>query len=313
MTCSICKKEKKKMINIKGMDGLREFDVYDTFDGDVCTECLIKAKGINKLYHATLDPYAEVITPRVPTNRGPEENSTIERICTSTSIEGCLTAVSWGGKCFEFLMAESGSAVIHILEYDIGDIGHKNIIPGDFLWQKGLVHDAFKNDEYWIIRDATPTDSYYIVVTDWTEGWEDFYRYSDYMDYVDGKIEIEDMLDGTFISVNDIEYFKFTERWQCVDEIDIFTELEPVKKEKMTKEKIGAHRRDIEWVFESATIESELLADIDWNGHSFIVDGRLILGNQLYHYDTILSNINESLKRKFFIISDGNKQESIAI
>lgn len=82
MACSICGKEGKYMIKKEGMDEIDYDGTYRKIDGDICSECFIKSKGIKKLYHVSLDPDVCVLKPRVPESRCDNEDNTIPRIST---------------------------------------------------------------------------------------------------------------------------------------------------------------------------------------------------------------------------------------
>lgn len=50
------------------------------------------------LYHVCFAEFSEgdIFSPRVPDIRGAHEDNTTPRICLSSSISGCISAVPWG-------------------------------------------------------------------------------------------------------------------------------------------------------------------------------------------------------------------------
>ena len=152
--------------------------------------------------------------PQVPCVRARHEDDKVKRICLSSSISGCISAVPWGGIDFEnkFLnMSKIISYPIKVYEFDTEDILEGNLIEPNELYENDLVRDALINEEHWVINQSlTPRRSYYIVVKDFVEEVYDCISYKDsvevdrleregvdydYEDYIDGcysKIIVEE-------------------------------------------------------------------------------------------------------------------------
>ena len=93
-----------------------------------------------QLFHISLDNHdGEVFKPRVPFVFGDEEDSTIKRVCFSSSISGAYRAITFTETCGE-------DCYIHVPEK------LENIIRNGHLYKPSteLVFDADITDEYWI-------------------------------------------------------------------------------------------------------------------------------------------------------------------
>lgn len=308
MTCSVCGKEGKYMISLKGMKELDYDSTYKDLEGDICGKCFIEKKGLSKLYHISLDLDVHYLCPRVPESRNAEEDFTIPRISTSATIEGCLSAVPWGGLQFEEIFSESGSPAIKVLEYDVDDVGYDNIMPSDYLYQQDLVRDAFETEEFWITKELEPSRSYYIVVDSYNEDIADYYSYSDFIDYCEGKIEAEDMIQGGFTTIEDVEVTTFDTWFDCEYEVDIRLFVKP-KFDNETRDLT----RDIEWALEEMMCEGHFTGDIDPIGDGYAILGTIYNHEFFYHVDTVKKKTIEHLSFFYEVteISDEDVDEMI--
>lgn len=109
--------------------------------------------------------------PRIPENRLQMEDSTIPRICFSTSISTCIQAMPGGGECFSDLL-EHNNSVLKVFEIDTDNLpfDSKFLVPPEVLDEKGLVPDAVMNEEFWVTEDIVipMEDQYLIYVTDYS-------------------------------------------------------------------------------------------------------------------------------------------------
>lgn len=173
-----------------------------------------------KLYNVSLpeDSKIEVFKPRVPSFRAKGENDVIPRICLSSSLSGCISAVVWGGINFENMIIDLGEEPKHypikVYEFDSKYISKENIITPEELYEKDLVRDATINEEYWVInQDLKPSREFYITVKDYVEEVVDSISYAnlkemDRLEYLGEHYDCDDYIEGTFtkIIVEDFEY-----------------------------------------------------------------------------------------------------------
>lgn len=109
-----------------------------------------------KLFHLSLSLIDE-FKPRVPIHTRDDENKSINRICLSSNIENCLSAVGWGGSVvreedilYGVLTNYKESKPIAIYQFDIDE---QYLLSPEQLVKNNYVKDALINDEYWYIGD----------------------------------------------------------------------------------------------------------------------------------------------------------------
>lgn len=109
-----------------------------------------------KLYHVSvfLQGKKVLFKPRVPKSAAEGENTTIERICFSTSIENCIKAI--GPSKFK-----SGTKFM-VFEADI-DADSESLIPPQALFDRNYVKDALENEEYWYTDSIELNGKFYII------------------------------------------------------------------------------------------------------------------------------------------------------
>lgn len=112
-----------------------------------------------KLYHVSR--YAakdKTFIPRIPSYRAFNENNTIPRICTSTSIEGCLNGIPQI-KSYADNVREA-RRVFKVFEFNIDKNKKSNIITSDKL--KDEIPDIDITDEHWLTSKTIADKMYYI-------------------------------------------------------------------------------------------------------------------------------------------------------
>lgn len=108
------------------------------------------------LYHVSLIRHNyNRFTPRIPESRSRKtrENDTIKRICLSSNIEGCLTAIPERG--LEYFADQESRGVpflLYLYSIDESSIEKSNIINPEKLLEKQYVFDAKVTNEHWIIN-----------------------------------------------------------------------------------------------------------------------------------------------------------------
>lgn len=162
-----------------------------------------------KYYHISLDTdnVIKEFMPRVPAMRYPGEDSSIQRIALSTSIEGCLSAVPWGGRKLENISAgifdmteEEIHCIFRVYEFEDTEFEINNFLSTGELLKEGLVMDANNSDECWVINQSLkPTKSYIVVLMNYDESFTDIFSKDFYL-LSDDDLEnlfLEDFLIGT--------------------------------------------------------------------------------------------------------------------
>ncbi|MFJ8528426.1 hypothetical protein [Bacillus sp. NPDC094106] len=166
-----------------------------------------------KIYHISLeDKRVEVFTPRVPAEemRLAEEDSTTARFCVSTTIEGCLSAVPWGGSS----LGLHDKKVITVYEFDTDDLQNKkNLITPLELYQKGFVPDAMYTNEHWIMNESIqPRNVFEIVIDSYEEKMVPDISYEDSLLLKERKVTLDEVWNGDFVMIKNIKYQFITKK-----------------------------------------------------------------------------------------------------
>lgn len=125
-----------------------------------------------KFYHVSIDVFKDInlFTPRIPHSTMSVEDTTISRICVSTSIEDCLNGIQYFSILRESLFLspednysfiENINRIVKVYEFEYCKDNLK--IPNEI---SDLVPDSIQTNEYWILEDLKPTNSYIISITD---------------------------------------------------------------------------------------------------------------------------------------------------
>lgn len=179
----------------------------------ICTNCIIKESGIKKLYHLSRDcNVIDKFIPRIPEHRAKDEEALTSRVSLAPTIEGCLTAVPWGGKNLEDLFWEDGSFLVRVYEFDIDDLNLNNLLPPEYLFSKDLVIDSRITKEYWYTKPIKPSRSYLIEIDNYDEYVCDYVRYDDIIAGIyaemdeDNYFNWENVIDGSFVEIQNVKY-----------------------------------------------------------------------------------------------------------
>ncbi|MEG7882651.1 hypothetical protein [Bacillus paranthracis] len=160
-----------------------------------------------KVYHVSLDnKKTNVFAPRVPKEemRLAEEDSTSARFCVSTTIEGCLSAVPWGGESLSL----HDNKVVTVYEFDTNDlVNQENLIAPSTLYQKGFVPDAMYTNEYWIVNESIqPKNVFYIAIDSYEEIVVPDVSYEDSLVLETGLVTLDEVWQGDFVMIENIKY-----------------------------------------------------------------------------------------------------------
>lgn len=138
-------------------------------------------KNIEKLFHISRNTdIIEKFIPRIPESRADWEDEINQRVCLSSSIEGCLTGVPWGGSKLEDILLPTGdgSYLIRVYEFDIKNIATEDLVGPEEIYEDGLVNDAMLSQEYWFIgKELKPDRTYLIELSGYLEQVVDIYSY----------------------------------------------------------------------------------------------------------------------------------------
>ena len=190
-----------------------------------------------KLYHVNLEVgnIIKEFDPKIPLIRlrDGSENFSIPRICLSASLNGCLSAVYWGGASFEDIFIDCDLSVpIRVYEFDTDDIDDNNLVTPEYLYKSDEVRDAMINQEYWVInQNLKPRKTYVIKISDYDESCEDDISYED-LEYCNNNEDedIEAYIDGIFTTIQ--ATYKIVE-----DENILYTDTLKIPVEYLLKEK----------------------------------------------------------------------------
>lgn len=104
---------------------------------------------------------------KIPENPMLGEDTTTKRVCVSTSLSGCLTAVPWQDD-LEYLSSNELPVRVYEFEINFNDFKKRGTIyTPDFLYKFGLVDDALETQEHWILENIKPTKSYEIILNEY--------------------------------------------------------------------------------------------------------------------------------------------------
>lgn len=184
------------------------------------------------LYHISLNLENEVekFIPRLPSAVYEGEDSTTRRISVSSSIEGALTSVPFGGRRLEVTQCELADShgddevlFIRVFEFDSEKIKEENLFSPNKLWLEGFVPDAEVCEEYWIVnQEVAPVKTYIAEITSYHETVQDVFD-----PIVEtGRISNEDFYDYLICSptkIVDIELNKYPSLTDLPVEIDMRT------------------------------------------------------------------------------------------
>lgn len=93
--------------------------------------------------------------PRVPESAKPPEDIVTPRICFSETLEGCLSAI---GHPFYY------PGTPELLTVWVYEADTRYCIPPEFLYGAGLVMDALRTREWWVLQPVTLTGKYVNLV-----------------------------------------------------------------------------------------------------------------------------------------------------
>jgi hypothetical protein len=125
--------------------------------------------------HHSINP-AEQILPAVPRNRMSAEDHTIQRICTSTSLDGCLTGIGPTHIGLNYLQemikqekedreewSKTATFPFTVIRFQVSRKDPDVLLPGKVF---KYVPDAFESGECWILKPIAPTEVKYLWLID---------------------------------------------------------------------------------------------------------------------------------------------------
>lgn len=124
---------------------------------ELSIEDFYKVMGKVKLYHVAVGKHdlKRKFIPRVPESAKPPEDIITPRICFSETLEGCLSAI---GHPFYY---PGTPELLTVWEYEVDA---RYCIPQEFLYSTGLVMDASRTREWWVLHPVTLSGKYVNLV-----------------------------------------------------------------------------------------------------------------------------------------------------
>ena len=94
------------------------------------------------------------------------ENGEIERLCVSSTVEGCLTSIPGGGSFLDETLWRLHNCV-KLFKIDTDKIGYnpKFIVTSDTLYRDELVWDADITKEHWLMNPVTLPDEDVTIIS----------------------------------------------------------------------------------------------------------------------------------------------------
>jgi hypothetical protein len=141
-----------------------------------------------KLYHISSDfnETIETFIPRIPAFRATGEDERIKRVCTSSTINGCLNGepsinyyvyyypqqeyfcpYEYMGKMNTLL--DHKEVVGHLMKVYEFEIDEAKVITPEELFNNKLVPDVINSKEHWILEEISPTHAFFILIKSATE------------------------------------------------------------------------------------------------------------------------------------------------
>lgn len=134
-----------------------------------------------RLFHITNDlTHDGIFNPRIPLERMDTEDDSIPRICVCDSIEGCFSAMPYGGGRLDCYI--NSGLVFKVFEFEA-----QPEYTSEDLYYSELVLDAEMTGEHWITTKITPVQSYIIHLQDWKENCMTIYKPDFYKKWSAGK------------------------------------------------------------------------------------------------------------------------------
>lgn len=185
-----------------------------------------------KLYHVTFntdEPKIKTFIPRIPKwiidtleiTKNCDENSTIPRICFSSSIETAIQALSEKSRDLK----TGASLLVYELEVDKND---PLIISPEELFSKGYVIDALENREYWYLKEVTLVAKEYKITDfdmEYDFAWsvinpDEIKEIAEYSEHK--KPMIQNILESHYVNSKDIydDLYELAEENKCLNFID---------------------------------------------------------------------------------------------
>lgn len=111
--------------------------------------------------------------PRIPENLymyNDEEDSEIDRVCVSSSLEGAFLGIPQGGyDLYSWYEDNAMYFKVFIIDCKKLNISKNNIYKPEYLVEKGYVLDAIQTQEHWILEEFEVPEEYTFLINlkDW--------------------------------------------------------------------------------------------------------------------------------------------------
>lgn len=135
-----------------------------------------------KLMHIgnMFEPEVKEFIPRVPIQRAGFENESINRVCVSSTMDGCMkahpTVIYY---MVEYMDAEYSCPYTHMSHFQMllekgksgmffrvyhFDLDEKDVYTPDFLHSQKYVPDCLDTQEHWVLNNCKPTSISYLLI-----------------------------------------------------------------------------------------------------------------------------------------------------
>lgn len=125
------------------------------------------------LYHLSTDlKHDGCLVPRIPERRRDDECDKVERVCFSSTVEGCFTAIPDGGLGMKKLIFNhSGTFLLFVVDTEKYQISQDNLITDTVLYAREDVWDADETAEHWVLQpvNVLPEDRKVVRIKNWSE------------------------------------------------------------------------------------------------------------------------------------------------
>lgn len=156
-----------------------------------------------KLYHLSLE-LVDKFKLKIPSTTSHNENKTINRVCLAPTIEGCLSALGWGGSTviendilYGILNKFNKTKPIVIYEFEI----NKDLLTPQELASLSYLDDSLITNEYWYVgkNELKPKKIKFISIFD--------FKFKKI--YLSDNKFIFKFMDIKFNELNDVIYSKY--------------------------------------------------------------------------------------------------------
>lgn len=208
----------------------------------------------------------KLFEPRIPKYVLEDENKDISRVCVTSTIEGALGSVPWGGR---HMLNKGENMIFRIYEFDLCEIDEKFIVTPDTLVKKGYVPDALCYDEYWVLTSIKPSKVYNITIEYFKERSGDYFESSFYElnsdELNDEAFDINEYWLGSCTVIYDLHYNVVK------DEDTITGDVFDINLSDFYYVEVNDLEEELNWIIEDYMSSENNIKEIITNEHSITI------------------------------------------